>query len=161
MGVSAVVSGSYLLNGTSIPAALLRLKTEATTSAYRVEDFMLDLTQTPLLLEKEANLPRALAVVENFRHGLAIVVDEKRVLQGIITNADIRRGLLRNLTDFNQVGLPDMLNPNPAFAYADMTVTELLKMIRQTPFPVNYLPVLNQEKQVAGLLTFNDLIKGE
>ena len=161
MGVSAVVSGSYLLNGTSIPAALLRLKTEEATSAYRVEDVMLDLSQTPLLLAAEANLPSALAVVENFRHGLAIVVNEKRELQGIITNADIRRGLLQHLADFNQVGLSDLLNATPAFAYADMTVEELLRMIRQTPFPINYLPVLNRAKQVVGLLTFNDLIKGE
>ena len=49
MGVSLVVSGSYLVKSPSIGASMLQLKAEAVDSHYYVGDFMLDFSETPVL----------------------------------------------------------------------------------------------------------------
>ena len=161
MGVSLVVSGSYLVKSQAIGASLLSLRHEAVDSHYYVGDFMLGLDDTPLLVESEANLLAALRAIEAYRHGLVIITDAEGYLRGLITNADIRRGLLRHPYDFNAVGLAEVINRQPACARVDQTVSELLRHIKQTPFPVNYLPVLDAQDRVQGMVAFYNLVKGE
>ena len=160
MGVSTIVSGSYLLNGNSIATSMLHLKTEQADSAFRVEDFMIGLEGTPLL-EMNTSVLNVLQTIERYQHGLVMIADENRKLQGLITNADIRRALLRHPHDFNQITVEELINPHPLIAYGDLTLTELLREIRNASISVNYLPVIDRNRRVIGLLTFRDLIKGE
>ena len=161
MGVSLVVSGSYLVKSKSIGASMLQLKADAVDSHYYVGDFMLDLVDTPTLVEGEATFLDALQVIERYGHGLVVITDGQGKLRGLITNADVRRGLLRHASDFNQIQLSEVINPQPLYARADQSVSELLQHIKQAPFPVSYLPVLDDGQKVVGLVAFYNLIKGE
>ncbi|GAB4418361.1 MAG: hypothetical protein OHK0039_29730 [Bacteroidia bacterium] len=161
MGVSAVVSGSYLLNGHSIGAAMLHLKASTRGSAYRVRDFMLSGDEVPVLAETTATFREVLLAIENHRQGLVIMTDDDGALAGIITNADVRRGLLRHFDRPGDIAVADLINRQPVYAQADDSVSDLLRIIRQTPFPVNYLPVVEANKRVCGLVTFFELVKGE
>ncbi|MEM7367638.1 MAG: CBS domain-containing protein [Bacteroidota bacterium] len=161
MGVSTVISGSYLLQGKSMASSLLRLKTERCESTYCVEDFMIPLKGTPVMNRGTGSVLEALQLIEQYGHGLVIVIDEQGRLQGLITNADVRRGLLTHANDFNQMTLEHMLNPSPSTVFADQSLRELLRQIKTTPFSVHYLPVVDRDRKVVGLLTFRDLVKGE
>lgn len=161
MGVSTVISGSYLLQGNSMAASMLRLKTERSESAYRVQDFMIPLSSTPLLDRESGSMLEALHIIESYKHGLVIIQDRHGHLKGLITNADIRRGLLKHPEDFNQIRLEDIINPHPMTVFADQTLAELIRGIKKSPFPIHYLPVIERSGKVAGLLTFRDLVKGE
>lgn len=161
MAVSTIISGSYLFKGESIPSSLLRLKTAKTESMYRVQDFMIGLEGTPRIEVEHATVLDALHKIEDYLHGLVIVVDQYQTLVGLITNADVRKGLIRHAADFNQMSLQAIINPTPFTVFADQTITELLEQVRSFPYSVHYLPVINRRRQVVGLLTFRDLVKGE
>lgn len=161
MGVYAAVTGSYLMNADSIGAAMLNLKKESVESHYLVKDFMIPLEETPVLKTKNLKFADALKSVEDFAMGFTIVADEKGRMKGIISNADVRRGLMKHLNDLNKIKMENLINPKPVCANENQTVKELLEMIKSQSFPILYLPVVNDENKVAGALKFNNLIKGE
>ncbi len=161
MGVSLIVSGSYLVRSQSIGASMLKLKAEAVDSHYYVEDFMLDLNDTPVLVEEKSTFLDALRVIEHYSHGLVIITDTLGKFKGLVTNADVRRGLLRHSSNLNQVKLPEIVNRNPLTIHPKKSVSELLTKVKHAPFPVNYLPVVDSHRKVVGLVAFFNLIKGE
>ncbi len=161
LGVHCAVSGSYLFNQQSVGNAMLNLKNAQADSHYRVADFMLGMEETPTVLESELNLQSVLESIDKARLTFTAVVDSEQILKGVISNADVRKGLLRNIRDLNALYPQSLINPNPIVAKEEMTVTQLLRFIRHQSIPINFLPVVNSEGKLTGSLTFNDLIKGE
>lgn len=161
MGVSVVVIGSFLFKNNFIGSALLQLKSDEIASHYRVNDFMLDMEETPVLCSGKFNFYDVLKSIEDYKLGFTTVVDEKGVMQGIITNADVRKSLLRNYASIASIDVQDMINRNPAFVYDYETVTEMLSVIKTLDFPVLFMPVVNKDKKIVGTVKFNNLIKGE
>lgn len=145
----------------SIGAALLDLKTHEIDSHYLVKDFMRGKTELPLLKPGRRNFREILQSIEDYNLGFTLLVDEDGKLEGMITNADVRRELLRHIDDLNKAGTPDIINTNPKVAQEDFSVTELLQYIKEQPFAINYIPVVNEKNVVTGGLSFMNLIKGE
>lgn len=122
---------------------------------------MIGLDETPVLQVEEASIMGVLRTIEQYGLGLAIIVDSRGKLVGISTNADIRRTLLRSAQDLQQVAPELLINHSPLVAYADNTVTDLLRTVKRTNFPVSYLPVTDRLGTVVGTITFTNLVKGE
>jgi CBS domain-containing protein len=80
---------------------------------------------------------------------------------GIISNADIRKGLLKNIDDFNRLCPEDIVNQNPITTLDESNVKDMLSLIRRQSFPLSYLPVISNERKARGIVTFVNLIKGE
>lgn len=161
LGVHCAVSGSYLFKQNTVGGAMLNLKNGQADSHYRVADFMLGLNETPTVGLSNLSLKSVLQSIEDARMAFTAVVDEAGFLKGIISNADVRKGLLKNIDDLASLQAESLINLNPIVVNEDMTVTELLRFIRHQTIPINYLPVVNSEGKLTGSLTFNDLIKGE
>jgi ribulose-phosphate 3-epimerase len=161
MGVYASVIGSYLFKGSFIGSAMLKLKSDDIRSHYSISDFMLDLDEIPVLKYDDLTLANVLLTIENYKMGFTNVVDSGNKLIGIISNADIRKGLIRNLSDLNHINIDDVINRNPAFVYESNTVSEVLAYIKGLQFPVLFLPVVDNENKISGTIKFNNLIKGE
>lgn len=161
MGVDASVSGSYLMNSNSVGAAMLNLKTHEVDSHFLVRDFMREPEETPLLSQQQASFQAILTSIEQHGLGFTLLVDGENHLLGMVTNADIRRGLLKHTDDFNTITVADILNTSPLVIEEQATVTEMLQLIKRQSFAVNYLPVVDTERRVTGSLTFMNLIKGE
>ncbi|MFZ5552381.1 MAG: CBS domain-containing protein [Bacteroidota bacterium] len=161
MGVYASVSGSYLFNSNSIGFALLNLKTHENESHYTVKDFMMNQDEIPLLKPDKRSLKDVLKSVDDYKLGFTILTSETNVLEGIISNADIRKGLLANIDNLNKTDISSMTNRNPVTVSENATVQELVRLIKSKDFPVTYLPVVNDAKLVTGAVTFINLIKGE
>lgn len=161
LGVHCAVSGSYLFKQQSVGNAMLNLKNAEADSHYHVADFMRDFDETPSVLESDLSLETVLQSIDEARLTFTAVVDADRKMKGLISNADVRKGLLRNIADLNTLNAKSLINSNPIVAKDEMTVTELLRFIRNQPIPINFLPVVNYEGKLTGSLTFNDLIKGE
>ena len=161
LGVHCAVSGSYLFKQHSVSAAMLNLKNGQADSHYRVADFMLGLDETPTVSLSGLNLKSVLQSIENARMAFTAVVDKAGFLKGIISNADVRKGLLRSIDDLSSLQAESLINLKPIVAKEEMTVTELLQFVRHQSIPINFLPVVNSEGKLSGSLTFNDLIKGE
>ncbi|MFM1874452.1 MAG: hypothetical protein RL266_189 [Bacteroidota bacterium] len=161
LGVHCAVSGSYLFKQHSVGGAMLNLKSGQADSHYRVADFMLGLNETPTVGLSDLTLEGVLLSIEDARMAFTAVVDQVGFMKGIISNADVRKGLLRNIDDLNSLQAESLINLNPIVVNEDMTVTELLRFIRHQTIPINFLPVTDSEGNLVGSLTFNDLIKGE
>ena len=164
MGVSASVSGSFLFNAENIGLALLNLKMMENESHFQVKDFMLTREESPVLLPEQRSLREVLQRIEDFKMGFTTLVDERGTLEGIISNADVRRGIIRKLDALAaspQPGITDMVNYKPVVINENATVREMLRLIKSKSFPVTYLPVVNDKQQLTGVITFLNLIKGE
>ena len=161
MGVYASVSGSYLMTSESMGAAMLNLKTHEVDSHFQVKDFMRTADELPLLKLKDRSVNAILQSIEDYDVGFTILIDDNGKLDGIVTNADVRKGLLKHTDNLNDVSVEDITNTNPVKANENFSVMELLKFIKQQRFAISYLPVVDDTNKVTGAVTFFNLIKGE
>jgi len=161
LGVHCAVSGSFLFKQGSVGAAMFELKHSEKDSHFLVSDFMLGLDETPKVLLHDMNLERVLHAIDDAKMAFTTIVDADGRLHGIVSNADVRKGLLRHINDLNALQAASLVNTNPTTAKEDMTVSDLLRFVRNQSMPINYLPVVNAQGKLTGSLTFNDLIKGE
>jgi pentose-5-phosphate-3-epimerase/predicted transcriptional regulator len=161
MGVHTSVSGSYLFNAPSIGHALMDLTKREVHSQFRVKDFMIPLNESPTIGFSLASFANVLESIETGKLGFTIVLDENNGLSGLISNADVRKALIRHGEQTFQLPVNELMNTKPVVLNENATVNELLTLIRSCPFPILYLPVVNDAGEAQGIVTFVNLIKGE
>lgn len=160
MGVHCAVIGSFLFKD-HVGYSFMKLQSNEISSTYIASDFMLENGEIPILIEGKFNFLELLQKVENFGMGLAIISDEKGKLTGLITNADIRKSLIKNYNNLNSINPKEIINRTPIVVQNKNTVEEIIKFVKKHSFPIQFLPVVDSEKNIKGLLRFNNLIKGE
>ena len=161
MGVYQVVVGSYLLRQEFIGSAMMKLRSDSVASAYKVRDFMLEYDEIPIIKATEFQVFDMLKIVEEYKMGFVNIVDENKKLRGIISNADIRKALIKKWKDLDKINLNDIINSNPAIIREDNTISDLLIYIKSLSFPVLFLPVVDKNGILRGTIKFNNLIRGE
>lgn len=161
MGVSSSVSGSYLFDATSVGHALMNLTNREIDSHFQIKDFMIPLEEFHTVSEEDLSFENVLKSIEDGKFGFTMVVDKQETFLGIISNADVRKGLLRHITDLSKIDVKSMLNRNAISINENQTVNEMLQLIKTNSFPIMYLPVLDNSKKAVGIVTFVNLIKGE
>lgn len=161
MGVYLAVVGSYLLKQEFIGSAMMKLRSDSVASAYKVYDFMLEYDEIPVLKASEFQMYEMLKTVEKYKIGFVNIVDENKKLLGIISNADIRKALIKKWKDINSISLNDIINNKPAIIREDNNIDDLLNYIKSLSFPILFLPVVNKSGILCGTIKFNNLIRGE
>lgn len=161
MGVESSVVGSFLFKNQPIGAALLDLKTHVIDSHYCVGDFMRSREEIPLLGPDNRSLKEVLQSIEDIKLGFTILETKDETLEGIISNADLRRELLRNVDRPENIQVTNMINRAPITIAETTNVTAMLLLIKQYEFPISYLPVVDEENKVKGVVSFHNLVKGE
>ncbi|AEA45588.1 CBS domain-containing protein [Fluviicola taffensis] len=160
MGVHTSVSGSYLFNAPSVGHALMDLTKRNVDSQFVVKDFMIPLSESPVIDENSSVL-EVLNAVEDGKLGFALVINKSADLKGLISNADIRKSLIRTKGNLNQESISEIMNGKPLVIQETATVNDLLQQIKKYSFPILYLPVVDSGNKAKGILTFVNLIKGE
>lgn len=158
-GVQTAVVGSYLAKSDKQAISLNQLKYENTESHFTVEDMMTSRAHLPIIKSVHCSLENLLAKNEEYRLGYALIEDEEENLVGISTNADIRRGLLKNVNRVEALTAEDIINNNPRKIEKTTTIKEMLSIIKSGKF-ISYIPVVNGEKLI-GSVNLHFLIKGE
>ncbi len=161
MGVHSSVVGSYLFKDQPLGAALLNLKTHDIDSHYSVRDFMRLRDESPIVVISNRNLKTVLQSIDDFKLGFTILEDENQILEGIVSNADLRKELLRNVDNPANISLERMINTKPISVQEKTTVTDMLALLKQFDFPINYLPVVDEDNKLKGVVSFLNLVKGE
>jgi pentose-5-phosphate-3-epimerase/CBS domain-containing protein len=161
MGVSCSVSGSYLFNEPSIGHALFNLQSREIASHFQVGDFMTPIEECPIVDSSENNIGVILETIEHGNLGFCLVVDSINSLIGLISSADIRKGLLKCLDNLKELTPAIIMNKSPLVIQSDQTVVEMLRVIKACSFPVMYLPVVNSDGKAVGIVNFANLIKSE
>lgn len=160
LNVDSVVSGSYLMNAPDIAHALMHLKYKHSDSHFYVRDIMIPLVSCPHI-HTDATILEALRVVDTYKMGFVNIVDDHNQLLGILSNADIRRAFISILENKSEEKLSYFINSQPITIEANNTVTEMLLKIKSLEFPILFMPVVDTENKLMGVITFNNLIKGE
>jgi ribulose-phosphate 3-epimerase len=164
MGVSTAVSGSYLFKEASVGNALMNLTQRNIGSAFKVADFMIPLHETPKFSIDQTQLQSVLQTVEDGQMGVAMAIDASNKLLGMVSSADIRKAMLRQLKNqghLNDLKANDLINQHPICINENASVLELLQLIKNSPFAVLYLPVVDAEDKLKGIVQFSNLIKAE
>lgn len=161
LGVYCSVSGSFLVNAESVPAAFLKLLVQKGNNHLFVRDVMATLEELPILPIKNLQLEALLQKIEDYKMGYCLLVDASNKFAGLVTNADLRRGLLKHVHDLKAFDAQSLVNTNPKYIGEDATISEMLSMVKSFPFLVQFLPVLDHDRHLVGAVNFNNLILGE
>jgi pentose-5-phosphate-3-epimerase/CBS domain-containing protein len=161
MGVSASVSGSYLFNAPSVGQALMNLTNRAIDSHFQVKDFMVPFDESPKIYSDNASFLNVLLAIEEGKIGFTLVLEKSDKFLGIISNADVRKGIINNFDKLNNFDSVNLVNKNALTVLDTCTVFEMLELIKKSTFPIMYLPVVDNAGKAVGIVTFVNLIKGE
>lgn len=160
LGVSLAVSGSFLVNNNNSAVALADLRFHQKGSNFLLEDFMQTGSHLPILSHNTCTFKEIVTCMEVHKMGF-VLFENKGKLAGICSNADLRRGLLKNMDNLNQVPIKDVINTNAVTIGYKASTYEMISLIKKYNFPILFLPVLNEANDLLGVVTFNELIKGE
>jgi dTDP-glucose pyrophosphorylase len=105
----------------------------------------------------EASIAAAVARLERAETGILLVCGEDRRLLGVLTDGDVRRAILRS-ESFDRPCF-SIATRNPVTAPPSPTPAEALGLMDHgTRFPVDHLPLVDDERRIIGLLLRRDLV---
>jgi dTDP-glucose pyrophosphorylase len=107
------------------------------------------------IVGSEATVAEAIAAIESGSIQVALVLDGANRLLGIVTDGDVRRGLLRGIPLSGLAA--DVMNRAPVSAPAHVSREERLHLMRQKS--IKQLPLLDGSGQLIGLETLDDLLE--
>lgn len=106
------------------------------------------------ILGTEATVSEAIAAIESGSIQIALVLNDGR-LNGIVTDGDIRRGLLRGIPLSGRA--IDVMNASPVSASVALPRDERLRLMRQKS--IKQLPLIDASGKVVGVETFDELLE--
>lgn len=101
-------------------------------------------------------LTEAIIEISKKKIGVVNIVDYKGIIQGIITDGDIRR-LIEKKVDVYSAIIDDVMNRNPGYIYEGMMAVDALRLLKEKNF--NCFPVVDKDKIVIGTITLQAIMK--
>lgn len=135
------------------------VKTMSTKIDHKVGDVMVPLGKTPKTFSKTL-LKEAIELMDLHRLGVICVVDEQGVLQGILTDGDIRRILIRVQKPFAALLSDDIGNhlvEKPETITATSSLHDAIRVMGERQ--IWDLPVVEASGRLVGLLHLHPAIK--
>jgi ribulose-phosphate 3-epimerase len=160
LGVESIVSGSFLLNHYTIGSGMLSFYKTPAGGDFLIRDFMMPAAYLPVLKEQDLSFAKVLQTIENYKQGFVLITDENSILTGVISNADIRRGLLRQMDKLSNINVGEMVNRSPVVISDEATLGQMLTKIDALPFIILFLPVVHRTGILQGAVLLNNLTRG-
>lgn len=111
------------------------------------------------LVSGDATVQEALFIITDKGLGAVSVVDANGVMEGVLTDGDIRRGLSKGV-DFLQRPVRELMTKSPKTITQEKLAAQALHLMESNkPKPITVLPVINEERHVIGLLHMTDLVR--
>lgn len=162
LGVNAVVSGSYLLNHESLGAGMLSLHkapSNNTKQSFSVGDFTTPLHHLPVISNGDNSFRNILQQIEKGGQGFVMFADAEGKLTGIVSNADVRKGLVKHIDNLNGVQGQDLINTTPVHIHDTASVADMAKLLNNLNFIVLFLPVVDSNNVLKGAVLLNHLTR--
>ena len=125
------------------------------------------MTPTPTTMHPEQTVAEAIAILEHYPFRHLPVVDDEGVLQGMISDRDLRSARPSNVASSSQreiveskvmqTGLAQIMSTNCRTLSAMATLDDALFLFEANA--IGALPVLDDERRVIGIFTNGDLLK--
>jgi dTDP-glucose pyrophosphorylase len=112
------------------------------------------------LVPPSASITEAVARLERAGTGVLLLVEEDMRLWGILTDGDIRRAILGNVPF--EKPCRDIATRDPIVGRAGITASEALHLLDHgREFVLDQLPLVTEDRRVAGLILRSDLVSRE
>ena len=116
-----------------------------------------DLLYTDIPRTKSSNTLAEVAVQMNEGNkGIAVIRDEQDIVQGILTDGDIRR-LVEAGTDFNNLTAQEVMTTNPIVVSPDDSAIKALETIED--YDITQVIVTDSEDRFEGVVHLHDIMK--
>jgi CBS domain-containing protein len=112
-----------------------------------------------VFVHQQASVPEAARLMREYHVGDLVVIKEKtgkRVPVGIITDRDIVLEVIAEGVDMDDVSVGDIMSDKLVTARESDGLLETIKLMRATG--IRRLPVVNDDNELAGILSVDDLI---
>src|SRR5215831_18783725 len=107
-----------------------------------------------------ATIAEAIARLERAGTGALILCDEDRILRGLLTDGDVRRAILRDVSFDWPCKI--IANDNPVVALEGCSGAEAIHLMDHgREFVLNHLPVVDRSGRIVDLLLRSDLVSEE
>lgn len=123
---------------------------------YRVGDLMKKGDENPVVHE-DASFDKLLEAISAGRVNAVSVIDNDGNLKGLVTGFDIRRAFQMD-GDIRQLKTSDIMFESPSTISPETYAIKAYEMMKDSPKPLNLLPVLEGAK-VVGMITLQDMIR--
>jgi arabinose-5-phosphate isomerase len=129
-----------------------------TRLSLAIREVMLSGERVPRV-NQNLTLTEALHEIDAKGFGATLVVDEAGVLQGIVTDGDLRRGL-RKFPNLQDKSVGEVMTASPYAIGPESLASQALEFMEQKAITV--LPVVDEQQRVLGIIHLHDLLgRGE
>lgn len=123
----------------------------------RVQDVMKKENEVPMCKENDLVMEQLVELTSK-GCGCLIVVDNDHRLLGTFTDGDLRRTLKAYSEKIFHLTIGKVCNRSPRFIGPDAMAVVAMEKMEGPPSPVTFLPVLNCESKVIGIVTLHGLL---
>ena len=88
--------------------------------------------------------------------GAALVLNDEKILMGIITEGDLRRSLANEI-DIDNCKANELMSANPIAIKVDSSLSEVISLMENRESQISVLPVVDQSKICLGLIRIHDI----
>mgnify|MGYP001770791065 CR=1 FL=1 len=103
-------------------------------------------------------LREVLFAITRANAGAACIVNDEGVLEGIITDGDIRRHLLRDVANLDRPA-EELMTRTPYVVRGNPLAIEALHLFESLPVKIGEMPVLDDSGKPVGMLMLKDLLR--
>ena len=104
------------------------------------------------IIPKEMLIVDAIIDISKGKLGLGVILDDDGMVNGIITDGDIRRAVEGNKDNFLNVRVQDVMTCNPKTINPEAKLTQIQNMFRR--FKIHSLLVVDDKKQLIGIVDY-------
>ena len=88
--------------------------------------------------------------------GAALVLNDEKILMGIITEGDLRRSLANEI-DIDNCKANELMSANPIAIKVDSSLSEVISLMENRESQISVLPVVDQSNICLGLIRIHDI----
>ena len=88
--------------------------------------------------------------------GAALVLDDEKIIMGIITEGDLRRSLANEI-DIDNCKANELMSANPIAIKIDSSLSEVISLMENRESQISVLPVVDQSNICLGLIRIHDI----
>ncbi|GMP68084.1 hypothetical protein CsSME_00027821 [Camellia sinensis var. sinensis] len=124
---------------------------------FKVKDVMKKQEELPVCREGDMIMDQLVELTSK-GCGCLLVIDDQYHLIGTFTDGDLRRTLKASGEGIFKLTVGEMCNRNPRTVGPDAMAVEAMEKMESPPSPVQFLPVINHQNILIGIVTLHGLV---
>ena len=121
----------------------------------RVKDIMAVGNEIPIVRER-TQISEAIVEMSRKRLGAVVVIDDKGVLAGLLTDGDLRRAIEKKVDMYDET-INTIMSCSPKIISKDILAVQALRGLRENN--INTYPVVDEARHIIGMLTWQMIVK--